>query len=293
MPGLERVPIGEITLAVETAHKDLGNQSWPWNYAETNVLIPAVYSTGTVSIASGSATVTGTSTVWDPTWYGRRMRVGNSNLDYLVSSIDSPTQITLAQPLSLPANIVDSGYTLYQDTYPYPTDYIFGSDVGLFQPLIRIRVAKIPRYRFEQLMNAGLRSFSTDWPQFYCDHGEELTTTSPYYGRFRFRLAPPVSGANELRLVYHQMAPDIASFGDKTTLPEGYDEIVELQSASKLYDLKSRPGESLAAKMLCLGKIKLLKRQVATQTVDNTPNMNDELPNSSMSYRGLTISRMP
>lgn len=287
MPGFARISLGEIIDAIATAAKDLGNQPWPWNYAETNVIVPPAYTTGTINVTDGTNVVNGVLTVWDVSWYGRRIRFANSNLDYIVQTIVNPTQILLAQPVNIGANIAGGTYTLYQDTFVYPTDYILGSDVALLQPLVRTRIPKIPRYKFEMVMNAGLRSFSTNIQMFYCDQGEDLTT-----GLFRFRIGPPPSGPAELRLCYHQMAPDLVAT-QVTTFPEGYDEIITLTAASKLYDLHKMPGESEAAKALAAGKIRLLKRQVATQTIDDVPDAMTEVPDSSISQWGMMIDRMP
>jgi hypothetical protein len=291
MPGLGQVSLGEIIDKIATAAKDLGNQPWPWNYAETNVLVPPAYTTGTVNVTNGTNVVNGVLTVWDPTWYGRRIRFGNSNLDYIITTIVNPTQVLLAQPVNLGTNLVGATYTMYQDTFTYPADYIVGSDVALLQPLIRTRIPKIPRYKFEMLMNSGLRSFSTNIQMIYCDQGQDLTSGTATSGSYRFRLGPPPSGPAELRLCYHQMAPDLVP-SQLTTFPEGYDEIISLTAASKIYDLHKMPGESEAAKALAAGKIRLLKRQIATQTIDDVPDALYEVPDSSISQWGMMISRM-
>lgn len=289
-PSLDTVSLGQIVDTVASVAQDLYNQPWPWNYAETNVLVPAAYSTGTVSCVNGTAAVTGVGTAWDTGWYGRRIRFGNSNLDYTITSIGGVGALTLDQPINLAASIVDSAYTMYQDTYLYPEDYIPGSDVALLQPTIRARIPKITRYKFEMAMNAGLRSFSTNIQMFYCDHGQDMTTGANQ-GRMRFRLGPPPTGPAELRLCYHKMAPDFSA-GGYVMLPDGYDEIVELMSAAKLYDLQKLEGLSNPVKAIATGKLKLLRRAANTQTIDDVPNATMEMPDSSISQWGLMISRM-
>ncbi len=300
MPGLERVSLGKIMDAVQTAAKDVGNQPWPWNYATSNVLVPAPYSDGTISIVNGTNLVTGTSTLWNSLGTGSDglsitgwcIRFGNSNLDYRIVNVASDTSLTLTQPVNLSASLVNSGYTIYKDTYLYPADYILGSDVGLYQPLIRTRISKIPRSKFEAIMNAGLRSFSTNITQFYCAAEVGIAGATKY---FQFRLAPPPSGPSELRLVYHSIANffiNQSMMQDQTDLPDGFDEIIALVAASKLYDVQKMPGESMQAKALAEGKIKLLKRAVSTDTIDDTSNPNIEVPDSSISQWGMTIQRM-
>lgn len=294
MPSLEKVSLGEIIDAVKLAAVDIGNQPWPWNYAETNILVPAPLSTGTVSITDGTATVTGVGTSFPTGQYGWRIRFGTNNLDYIVASVGNATTLTLAQPVNLGANLSGSGYTLYKDTYLYPADYIFGSDVGLYQPVIRTRIQKIPRSKFEAAMNAGLRSFSTNITQYYCDAGvfvDPLVVTATKY--FQFRIAPPSSSAAELRLCYHSIANTFTTnLNVQTDLPDGFDEILELMAASKLYDQMMQPGTSAQVKALAEGKIKLLKRTVSTQTIDDIPDPNTEVSDSSISQWGMTIARM-
>jgi hypothetical protein len=291
MPGLEEIPLGEIGDAINTASKDVGNQPWPWNYAETNVLVPAPYSTGTVSITDGSNAVTGLGTVWTPYvgQTGWRIRFGSSNLDYIISAINNITSITLAQVVNLGSNLAGSSYTLYKDTYFYPSDYIVGSDVALLQPTIRTRIPKIPRYKFEMAMNTGLRTMATNITMFYCDQGIGYDVNLvPYY---QFRLGPPPAGPAELRLCYHSMAPDLG-LASTTLLPDGYDEIITLVAASKLYDVHKAPGTAEQVKALANGKMRLLKRQIATQTIDDVPGSMTEVPDSSISQWGMMIGRM-
>ena len=131
---------------------------------------------------------------------------------------------------------------------------------------------------------------STNIQMFYCDHGEDLTSGLTNSRRYRFRLGPPPAGNAELRLCYHQQAPDMV-LSQVTTLPDGFDEIIALTAASRLYDYQSMPGESSATKAIASGKIRLLKRQIATQTIDDVPAPMLEVPDSSISQFGMMISR--
>jgi hypothetical protein len=221
---------------------------------------------------------------------GYRIRVGNSNLDYIVASIVNLNTITLAQPVNLGTNLTASTYTLYKDTFFYPSDYIVGSDVALLQPVIRTRIPKIPRYKFEMAMNSGLRSMSTNIQMFYCDAGIGSDLSGNRF--YQFRLGPPPAGVAELRLCYHSQAPDLTASSSTTLLPDGYDEVIALIAASKLYDIHKAPGLSQQVKDLANGKLRLLKRQIATQTIDDVPDGMTEVPDSSISQWGMMIGRM-
>lgn len=300
MPGLESIALGEIMDAVRQAAIDIGNQPWPWNYAEANILVPAPYSTGTISTTDGTTAVVGSGTTWTPYvgLQGWRMRFGTNNIDYIIQSINNATSITLTQPINLGTNLSGSSYTLYQDTYFYPADYILGSDVGLYQPTIRTRIQKIPRSKFEAAMNAGLRSFSTNIAQFYCNTGIGFASGAPSETntgtkRFQMRIGPPPSTAAELRLCYHSIANTFTTnVNTQSDLPDGYDECIELVAASRLYDMMKQPGLSAQVKSLAEGKLRLLKRAISTETIDDVPDPNIEVPDSSISQWGMTISRM-
>lgn len=299
MPGLESISLGEIMDGVKTAAIDIGNQPWPWNYAETNILVPAPISTGTVSITDGQVIVTGSGTNWASIVgayqsIGWRIRFGTNNLDYMVNTVISPTSLTLVQNINLGSSLSDTSYTLYKDSFTYPADYILGSDVGLYQPTIRTRIPKIPRSKFEEAMNSGLRSFSTNISMFYCNQGSVAVDVNGTKN-FQMRIAPPPSQAAELRLCYHRIADTFTSQGTlvyQSDLPDGYDEIIQLVAASRLYDTMRQPGLSAQVKSLAEGKLKLLKRAISTETIDDVPDPNVQISDSSISQWGMTIARM-
>jgi hypothetical protein len=133
--------------------------------------------------------------------------------------------------------------------------------------------------------------FST-LPRFYCDAGLDMSVGAS--GQFRMRIGPPISGVAEYRLCYHSYPPDVAaSSAIFAYLPPGADEILTLVTAAKLYDEFKMPNESSSVKAIAEGKIRLLKRQANTQTIDDVPGISDELPDSSISQWGLSIQRMP
>lgn len=87
-------------------------------------LVPA-YNTGTVNVTVDTAVVTGVGTTWTPAMTGRVIKF-NSNNEYYTFTYVSPTSGTLSQALTNlfgGGNIVDGGYTIYQDKYDLPSDY--------------------------------------------------------------------------------------------------------------------------------------------------------------------------
>jgi hypothetical protein len=94
---------------------------WPWSFLlgrETIVTIPD-YSTGTVSINSGSAALTGSGTSWtstqgDGTYF---IQFSTANDWYQVLSRSSATSLTLATPYAISTNASSITYTLRKFFY--------------------------------------------------------------------------------------------------------------------------------------------------------------------------------
>lgn len=286
------ITAGMIQRALLDAHADIqmGN-SWPWNYDETNILIPPPLSAGTISIVNQTAVVTGSGTAFDtlygilssPSQYpGCRMRFGSNNVDYIVKSIDSATQITLDQPVNLGADLVASTYVLYQDTFLMPTDFMPGKDVILANPTLRMRIKHIPRFQFEEQMIV-LRPLFTSATMYYTDHAYNATAK-----QYQIRFCPPMSVTGEYRLTYSKNPPDMSNLTDVTSLPAGYDECVELFAIARLKMTYGLDGAK-EAQAVATGKIRLLKKQISSAIIDNQPKNNWGVPDSSFSQGGLMI----
>lgn len=94
---------------------------WPWTFLlgrESIVTIPD-YTTGTVALTNGNATVTGTSTVWtalqgDGTYF---IQFSSANDWYQVASRGSNTSLTLATAYALPTTTTNLTYTLRKFFY--------------------------------------------------------------------------------------------------------------------------------------------------------------------------------
>lgn len=293
------VPLGEIQLELEKSHRDIQqSHTWPWNYSETNILVPASYTTGTISVANGSQTVTGSGTAWQSLpfgtyaypmpdlpmliWPGWRMRFGQSNVDYIVQDINSDTDITLAQPVNIASDLTDQNYTLYKDTYEMPFDFMPGKDIGIMNAVLRLKIEHLPRIKFEERM-VVLKALFTNLTMFYTDHEFNQATK-----KFQIRFGPPISQVGEYRLIYHKSPIPLNNLEQYTTLPGGYDEAVELVASSRL---KIRYGCRGAAEeqALAAGKLRLLKKQVSVATITTLPTAMG-MTDSSISQGGMMIN---
>lgn len=121
------------------------------------------YSTGTVSITSGSSTLTGSSTVWSSVeGLGKGSKITIGVYVYTVKSVDSDTQITIYENASITAT--GSAYSASLDNYilqlyPYPsrTENIYFKYQRLPFPLIDDEdIPDLPDQWHHILITAGL-----------------------------------------------------------------------------------------------------------------------------------------
>jgi hypothetical protein len=83
------------------------------------IAIPPLYTEGSVSVETGSATVTGTGTNWTGRLVGMPMRVARELAEYTVARVDSPTRLALDRPY---AETTDDGRA-YGIRHPLFVDY--------------------------------------------------------------------------------------------------------------------------------------------------------------------------
>lgn len=99
-----------------TMDRIAGFQPWPFYLDEAFFATVDDYSTGTITVANGSTTVTGASTVFTAAMVGRKLRVESEQAYYKISAFVSATELTLEQAYQ---GSLTSGndYTIYQDEY--------------------------------------------------------------------------------------------------------------------------------------------------------------------------------
>lgn len=92
---------------------------WSWILSTEVIYSAAPYSTGTVTIAQGGATVNGQGTNWTGAFNLYQFRAGPSGMLIPISGINGPTTLTLAQPWNAPS-LIQSTYSLAQNYYQIP-----------------------------------------------------------------------------------------------------------------------------------------------------------------------------
>jgi hypothetical protein len=98
----------------------LDTVNWKGLEEEAYLETVAAYTTGTVSVTKGSATVTGSGTAWSSTLNGRQFLLSGDTALYTVTYV-SATEITLDRAFE-GNDATDAGYTILQSIYRLPTN---------------------------------------------------------------------------------------------------------------------------------------------------------------------------
>lgn len=119
----------------------------PWLERTGHIITMAPYTTGTVSIAKGSTTLTGASTVWTTTnSYGvanartsGKIELGTGDV-YTISTV-AASSITLNQRYVASEDLdAGSSYTYFEDEYALPSDFLKPVDYGCFSLALKFPI---------------------------------------------------------------------------------------------------------------------------------------------------------
>lgn len=117
LAGIERA-----RLWVRNSFRDLIKQRpWSWLVKRGQFILPAVYSTGTITTTQGQDTVAGVGTVWTSAMIGRQLRSGTSQL-YTIIDVTSATALQLDRPWGETA-LAAATYEIYQAYVTVPEDF--------------------------------------------------------------------------------------------------------------------------------------------------------------------------
>ena len=112
----------------------------PWTERRAVLRTHAPYTTGTVDVAAGSTTVTGTSTLWNTANdYGEtnarttgKMTIAGGTDIYKITTVTSDTAITLTDRYVADADADDDTYTYFEDEYALASDFLRPLDMQFF-----------------------------------------------------------------------------------------------------------------------------------------------------------------
>lgn len=104
---------------------------WSWLYDFNQLLVPAQYSTGTVTVTRNSTVVIGSGTAWTSEYVGRQFRTGVNSPIYTITEVSSATQLIIDQVWG-GATAAGATYRIYQCFFTVPSD--FQSFITIWDP---------------------------------------------------------------------------------------------------------------------------------------------------------------
>ena len=179
------------------------------------------YNTGTVSIDDGDTTVTGTDTVWDTDWTGKKIAFGEEGYPYTITSVDSTTGITLSRAYNGADDLSDSTYIIYQDEFTVydASDGEQVEDLRKVEQVIDEDGYEVPEYDFDRSESGYfLKRSGTDFR--LCINYE--LGTSDRTGRWT--------------VMYVYQPSKMDSMADVPELPTGFDSVLENYGLQKLFE---------------------------------------------------------
>ncbi|MGE0372986.1 MAG: hypothetical protein AB7Q01_14045, partial [Gammaproteobacteria bacterium] len=143
----------------------LGNgERFPWAERQGVLQTHAPYTTGTVSITRGSATLTGSGTAWNTAnsdgvnnaRIGGKIQLPGDDTVYEVAAAGGDTTITLA-PNYIGDDLSAETYTYFEDEYALATDFLKPIDKNRFdgRGTIEIIDRRVFRSRFTRISGTG------------------------------------------------------------------------------------------------------------------------------------------
>ena len=95
---------------------------WSWLVKYGQFIAPDAYNTGTVSVVTGTTTVTGSGSAWTSAMIGRQFRVGLAAPIYTITQVTSATSLELNAAFGGPTG-AGVGYSIYQCYFQVPSDF--------------------------------------------------------------------------------------------------------------------------------------------------------------------------
>lgn len=153
-----------INIALQDMHLGF-DYKFPWAERQARLLTRAQYSTGTVTITQGSATLTGTSTLWTTTdVFGvanaranGKIRIGGGLTPYVVQAVGGAGTITLSSKFT-EADATAQTYVYYEDEYDLATDFLRTVDAQQFSDQMPIDLLSRTEFRRRYPANSAPQS---------------------------------------------------------------------------------------------------------------------------------------
>ncbi len=128
---------------------------FPWAERRAVIQTQNDYTTGTIAVSRGSATVTGSSTTWDTAndfsvknvRANGKMVFSGSRDPYTVKSVESDTSLTLTEKFAETTLASGTSYTYFEDEYDLAADFLRLIDLQIFSEELEIPIISRTEFR--------------------------------------------------------------------------------------------------------------------------------------------------
>lgn len=177
--------------AIQNAYQDLpGLRNWSYFYNRGRIVTSAPQSTGTVIYTQATRTVTLTGATW-PSWVTQGvLAIGTT--PYAVASNPSSTTIVLATQTNPGKDVASSPYTLFQDSYTLPIDFVSADSLVNLNNGQYMKYAHLSEWLEMQRIYRG-----PALPYVY-----SITGSPNFFGAMSVRFFPPPDQAYPIDFVY-------------------------------------------------------------------------------------------
>jgi hypothetical protein len=196
-----------IQAAIQRAYDALlRRRAWNSCRAIAPMVTLAPYSTGTVSVNSGSKTVTGSGTSWTSSYEEAYIRFGSEKNFYKITTVGSSTSITLETAYAGASDLSDEDYEIFKHIYQAPSDARVIDGVMYDAWLHSTSVARINRANSDRTMQGPPEAWA---PAGHDSSGVLLIEIHPVPG-------------DEYQLMVSYQKPRVTTLGSSDTalLPE-------------------------------------------------------------------------
>lgn len=230
---------------------------YPWRHLHETYRFntTAHYTTGTVDLTNGDATVTGSGTTFTSAMVGRKFKIGSNNGIYTVETYTSATSIELDRVW---AGDTDTGlsYTIFQDTYSAPSD---------FWRLLQM-VDCVTGYKIKEkgVFNTFDYNLAAEWPHEFMQWGADGS------GNIEFIFDGVPASTRQIDMTYWRKPTAVTDPSNTPDLPAHVHECLKLAILA-VYMRRGYKGEDGAMRRQELridigNALRLAKRQEAEMT---------------------------
>lgn len=213
-----RADANSVIIAKEVANRALrriAERDHPHFRKQGYIPLVAAYSSGTVAIDNGGTLVSGTNATWSSAFTGRYMKIGDEPVPFklitYVSGVSGPSFALDGGAKWLNTAVTSSTYTIYKDTYDFPSDY---RTMGKFVESSLLTdvdwLDSEDEWHLNKMRNFGM----TGPPRWACLENDKL------------RLWPYATDLTNLTFIYYFWPTDMVADDDLMDFPDAQIDLV-------------------------------------------------------------------